>query len=70
VLVADAERRIVTLRLLMRPYPIDNDCEAIVVELVSCNSDGDGEGKGEDSPGWVRLWSSLIDVQNEVICTQ
>jgi hypothetical protein len=47
VLVAGAERRTVTLRLLMRPYPVDNDCEAIAVELVSRNSDGDGEGKGE-----------------------
>jgi hypothetical protein len=53
VLVADAERSTVTLRLFMRPYPIDNNCEAITVELVSCNSDGDGEGKGEDSPSWV-----------------
>jgi hypothetical protein len=47
VLVADAKRCTVTLRLLMRPYPVDNDCEAIAVELVSRNSDGDGEGKGE-----------------------
>src|SRR5882757_3770361 len=33
--VADIERRTVTLRLFMRPYLADNDCEAIAVELVS-----------------------------------
>jgi hypothetical protein len=72
--LADVERRTVMLRLFMRPYPADNDCEAIVVELVSVGCDGhghgNGDGDGEDSPtwSWVRVWSSLVDVRNEVIC--
>ena len=40
MLVADAERWTVILRLLMRP---DNDCEVIAVEFVSCDRDGGGE---------------------------
>ncbi|OAX35428.1 hypothetical protein K503DRAFT_370429 [Rhizopogon vinicolor AM-OR11-026] len=78
--VADIERRTVILRLFMRPYPADNDCKAIVVELVGVGCDGHGDGNGdrdgdsngdgEDNPtwSWVRVWSSLIDVRNEVIC--
>ncbi|KAJ8581271.1 hypothetical protein M405DRAFT_832870 [Rhizopogon salebrosus TDB-379] len=30
-LVAEAERRVVTLRLFMRPYPTDKDLEEIAV---------------------------------------
>ena len=41
--VADIERRTVTLRLFMRPYPADNDCEAIAVELVNVGCDGNGD---------------------------
>ncbi|KAJ8596110.1 hypothetical protein M405DRAFT_806034 [Rhizopogon salebrosus TDB-379] len=33
-LVAEAERRIVTSRLFMRPYPTDKDLEEIAVELT------------------------------------
>jgi hypothetical protein len=31
----DAERYTVTLRLFIRTYPADNDCDIIDVELVS-----------------------------------
>jgi len=44
MLVTDAERYTVTLRWFMRPYPADNDCEPIAVELVSCSKDDEGEG--------------------------
>jgi hypothetical protein len=47
--------------------------EAIAVESASagCDGHGDGDGDGEDSLtwSWVRVWSSLVDVRNEVICT-
>jgi hypothetical protein len=59
-LVAEAERRIVTSRLLMRPYPTDKDLEEIAVELVSA-----GNTEGADG---LTVWLSLIDVRNEVIC--
>ena len=49
----------------MRQYPVDKDCEAIVVELVSAGCDTEGV----DGPSWVWVLWSLIDVRNEVIYT-
>ena len=46
-LVAEAKRRIVTLRLFtVRPYPTDKDLEEIAVELVSAGCDDEARGCG------------------------
>ena len=43
-LVAEAERRTVTSRLFMQPYPTDKDLEEIVVELVSAGNTEGADG--------------------------
>jgi len=60
-LVAEAERRIVTLRLFtVRPYPTDKDLEEIAVELVSAGCDDEGV----DGP---TVWLSLIEWQWKLV---